>query len=38
MTNLFSLSCVGCRWVAERLGRGLPPTVSRPLAAYGARR
>jgi hypothetical protein len=35
--RLFSLSCAGCRWAAEQLGRGLPPAVSRPLSAYGMR-
>lgn len=36
-TRLFSLSCAGCRWAAEWLGRGVPAAVVRPLSAYGAR-
>lgn len=35
--RLFFLSCAGCRWAAEQLGRGVPSAVTRPLSAYGAR-
>gem|GEM_PF-3702987 len=38
MTDLFSLSCTGCRWFAETLGRLLPIRATRPLIAYGTRR
>lgn len=38
MTDLFSLSCTGCRWITETLGRLLPVSATRPLAAYGSRR
>jgi hypothetical protein len=38
MTDLFSLSCAGCRWITELLGRLLPLAATRPLTAYGSRR
>lgn len=37
MTDLLSLSCTGCRWLAETPGRLLPLAATRPLAAYGRR-
>lgn len=37
MTDLFSLSCTSYRWVTEALGRLLPISATRPLAAYGSR-
>jgi len=37
VTDLFSLSCTGCRWVTETLGRLLPVSATRPLVVYGSR-
>ncbi len=38
MTDLFSLSCTGCRWITETLGCLFPPATTRPLTAWGSRR